>query len=212
MENAMTMITRLSPELRRVLGPSEITCPSYEALPGKRRCRDYADDGSCNRSDRRFCIEWLKLHGHRLPGFPGFHAEDYETLLCEEEFDMVGNRLPGTPISRKKASGKPQPAPAPAPPAPACAPADDPVASPTGLRSEDIESFKALGVEVELELPELGELWLVPAYTGKPRREIMPEHAAKIALLVDAFLGASVTEWLPWPADDAGGSMPAADP
>jgi hypothetical protein len=43
-----------------------------------------------------------------------------------------------------------------------------------GFTTEDIESFKALGVEVLLHSETYGDVWLVPAYTGRERKEITP--------------------------------------
>ena len=37
-----------------------------------------------------------------------------------------------------------------------------------------------------------GELWLVPAYTGKPRKEITPEHAATVMRVLSVFPGSHV--------------------
>jgi len=35
-------------------------------------------------------------------------------------------------------------------------------------------------------------VWLVAEYTGRDRREITPEHAATLRLIVDVFPGARV--------------------
>ena len=64
------------------------------------------------------------------------------------------------------------------------------------LRAEDLASFQALGAEVCIESPTLGELWLVPAYTGAERSEITPEHAMKVAAIVRAFPGAQLSQWI----------------
>lgn len=57
----------------------------------------------------------------------------------------------------------------------------------------DIASFKALGLEVRLATEDLGDVWLVPAYTGAERHELSIEHAALIAAVCSAFPGARVT-------------------
>jgi len=62
-----------------------------------------------------------------------------------------------------------------------------------GFTTEDIESFKALGVEVCLQSESFGELWLVPAYTGQPRRELTPEHLATVLHALSVFPGSRVT-------------------
>ena len=41
--------------------------------------------------------------------------------------------------------------------------------------SADADSFRSLGVEVSFVVEEIGEVWLVPAYTTQPRIEIGPE-------------------------------------
>jgi len=56
------------------------------------------------------------------------------------------------------------------------------------LRREDVESFRTLGVEVEIRSP-LGTFWLVPARTGKDRVEITPEDAITLVNVVHVFGG-----------------------
>lgn len=99
-----------------------------------------------------------------------------------------------------KANGKAPPAPPTPTPAPRTAavptqsevPGADDAAPPRGLTSEDIETFKALGVEVRLRSETYGELWLVPAYTGQPRKELTPEHAATVLRVLEIFPGSQV--------------------
>lgn len=73
------------------------------------------------------------------------------------------------------------------------------------LTREDVESFKKLGVEVELESP-LGTFWLVPTRTGKERMELTVEEAVTLANVVHVFGGriASLTR--------DGKPLPDADP
>lgn len=73
------------------------------------------------------------------------------------------------------------------------------------LTREDVESFRKLGVEVELKSP-LGTFWLVPARTGKDRMELTPEDAVTLANVVHVFGGriASLTR--------EGKPLPDADP
>lgn len=66
-----------------------------------------------------------------------------------------------------------------------------------GFTPEDIASFKALGAEVCLQSDLFGELWLVPSYTGQPRREIIPEHVATLIQVTKVFPGARVTAFTP---------------
>ncbi len=63
------------------------------------------------------------------------------------------------------------------------------------VTDEDIASFKVLGVEVCLSSPELGEVWLVPAYTSSDRRELTAEHAALITAACSAFPGSRVVSF-----------------
>jgi hypothetical protein len=60
------------------------------------------------------------------------------------------------------------------------------------IPQDEIDSFKALGVELCIRSEELGEVWLVPGYTGQARKEITPEHAATLRLLLEAFPGGRV--------------------
>jgi hypothetical protein len=71
-------------------------------------------------------------------------------------------------------------------------PTPEPAHARAPMRHEEIASFKALGVELCLDLGEAGPVWLVPAYTGQARKEITPEHAATLRLLLDAFPGARI--------------------
>ncbi len=73
------------------------------------------------------------------------------------------------------------------------------------LTRDDVESFKKLGVEVELKSP-LGTFWLVPVRTGKERMELTVEEAVTLANVVHVFGGriASLTR--------DGKPLPDADP
>jgi hypothetical protein len=64
------------------------------------------------------------------------------------------------------------------------------------VRDSDIASFKALGVEVRLIDEHLGEVWLVPTYTGQNRAELSVEHAALLAAICSAFPAASVVSFV----------------
>jgi hypothetical protein len=61
------------------------------------------------------------------------------------------------------------------------------------LADADLTSFKAFGVEVRLDTDDLGEIWLVPAYTGADRQELSVDHAALLATICAALPGAHVT-------------------
>jgi hypothetical protein len=71
-------------------------------------------------------------------------------------------------------------------------PTPEPAHARAPITPDELESFKALGVELCLDLGEAGPVWLVPRYTGQGRKEITPEHAATLRLLLDAFPGARI--------------------
>jgi hypothetical protein len=162
--------------------PAGITCEKYVRSEGK-RCRHYLANGGCALPDELMCVEWLKLNDHRPP------PARPEPASAK---DLFGNPVPPPP-----ASSKPKVTDSPSSPEPVADAGSDPVAvarSPLrGLTTEDVASFKALGVEVCLHSEAYGELWLVPAYTGQLRKEITPEHVATIARVLDAFPGSRVT-------------------
>jgi len=61
-----------------------------------------------------------------------------------------------------------------------------------GLTTEDIESWKAMNVAVCLRSPSLGEVWVVPHYTGLPRKELTAEHVATLSRFMALFPGAEL--------------------
>ena len=63
------------------------------------------------------------------------------------------------------------------------------------LTDEDIASFKALRAEVCMRSEDVGEIWLVPEYTGADRLEISVEHAATLTAICSAFPGARVVSF-----------------
>ena len=163
--------------------PAGITCEKYVRGEGK-RCRHYLANGSCELPDELMCVEWLKANGHRPPAAPAVPRPK----------DLFGN-----PVADKPAVSKPTPKALPVlasdgEPRSAidAAPQID-VDQLRGFTAGDIASFKALGVEVCLHSEAYGELWLVPAYTGRPRKEITPEHAATVMRVLSVFPGSRVT-------------------
>lgn len=168
-----------------------VSCPKYEAAPGTKRCVHYLPNGACARPDELMCVEWLKANGHATPPEPRVPPPLERNLL-------------GEPVRREPpAPAKPRPAP----------PAQSPPTAPTPivrtLRDEDIASFKALGAEVCLASDELGEVWLVPAYTGQDRQELSVEHAALLAAVGTVFPGAKVIAFVRGAKRvPAGGSSP----
>ena len=154
-----------------------ITCPKYEPVTGTKRCRHYQANGACGLPDEFMCVEWLKANGHATP------PPTRSVPTTEPARDLFGR-----PIAEK-----PVPVAAPKPSLGAVAPTartDVPIVR--TLADVDIASFKALGLEVRLAT-EVGEVWLVPAYTGMDRQELTVDHAALLATICSALPGAQVT-------------------
>ena len=173
--------------------PAGITCEQYVRGEGK-RCRHYLPNGACSLPGELMCVEWLKKNGQRPP---------------PPAKDLFGNPLPDPPA---KKPAKPQQPTADKPTVAVEQPATAEQASPPrrGLTTEDIESFKALGVEVCIRSDDYGDLWLVPASTGQSRKEITPEHLATIARVLDAFPGSRVVAFdKKPPAEPANEGSPA---
>ena len=115
--------------------------------------------------------------------------------VTEPARDLFGNPLPEeSPAKKPTVAIAPSPSPKASPVAvePA-AERDAPLVR--NLTDEDIASFKALGVEVCIASEELGEVWLVPEYTGQDRRELRIDHAATLTAVCATFPGATVTSF-----------------
>ena len=175
--------------------PEGITCPHYESSAGEKRCCHYVKGGACALADALMCSEWLKANGPK-PGPSPAHVEapaPKEPPPAAAKPNDVARDLFGAPIAPPAPKGPPKKkmervaSPPPAPPAEVAAGGPIP-----RISDDDIASFKALGVEVCLRSDAIGEVWLVPEYTERDRREITPEHAATLRLIVDAFPGAQV--------------------
>jgi hypothetical protein len=151
-----------------------ITCAKYEAIPGTKRCRHYHANGACGLPDEFMCVEWLKANGHAPPITPPAKQAARDLF----GHPVVDAAPPATPT-------KPRPL------APMVTREEVPLAR--TLSEADIASFKALGVEVRLASEDLGDVWLVPAYTGADRQELSVEHAALLATICSALPGAQVT-------------------
>jgi len=63
--------------------------------------------------------------------------------------------------------------------------------APRELTLDDVESFKALGVEAHLK-SSAGEFTLVPEYTGKDRPEISVDDLRKLSMVMHAFPGSEI--------------------
>lgn len=156
--------------------PLGITCDRYAPGPDGRRCASYLPTGACACSDEFMCREWLRANDDH-------HASPRGTVATVRPYrdeDDAGSRA-GDP---SPAAGTPSFAPSGAPVTDSTTAA---VAPP--LTQADIDSFKALGVEVRFAHPEWGEFWLVPEYTDQDRLEITPEHLAKVSAALRAFGG-----------------------
>lgn len=201
---------------------SDFSCPHYTPVPGSKRCKDYQDGGTCAREDFFLCTEWERRNRYRLPqvktsgdaslGVAGrreagpsnaLQGTETEAVAHDERrssvdssphvaCDLFGNPLPEvSPRSAPKVSPS---APIAKQPAEVGAPSVD-VDQLRGFTTEDIASFKALGVEVQLHSETYGDVWLVPAYTSRERTELTPEHAATIARVMSVFPGSHIVSF-----------------
>jgi hypothetical protein len=160
-----------------------IDCPRYQPRASSKRCAHYLDGGACALATEFMCVEWLKANRRAVPQDHPAHG------MTPAQPALLPGLAPPTPAcaTPKPVVAAPQ---APSAPAPEPPPVRPPARAP--ISPEELASFKALGVEVRLDLDEAGPLWLVPSYTGQARKEITPEHAATLRLLLDAFPGARI--------------------
>ena len=170
--------------------PPGITCEKYTRGPDGKRCVHFQQGGTCALPDEFVCTEWQKHNGPNKRTLPVLERAPAPKPIAR---DLFGNPLPES-------------APTPKPSTPSAPvgllPKSDADAQPTidvdqlrGFTTEDIEGFKALGVEVLLHSETYGDVWLVPAYTGRPRKEITPEHAATLARVMSVFPGSHVVSF-----------------
>ena len=148
------------------------TCPHYAPPPGSKRCRHYVSNGACDRPDQLMCVEWLKRNK------PETHSG--------EPKDERGSEFR---LEIQEAPEKPQ---GTIPPQPRIPPSDLPPLV-YSLKPDAISSFKELGVDVCLASDDIGEVWIVPEYTHRNRKELSIDHAATLAALCAAFPGAKVS-------------------
>lgn len=171
--------------------PPGITCDRYQRGEGK-RCAHYGAGGLCALPGIPICTEWQKANAPTPCSLPVVAAPVVGPPTPRPRArDLFGN-----PIQIPEQPPKPKPV---APTTPAAPPRPErsiAVDLLRGLTTEDLESFRALGVEVLLHSESYGELWLVPAYTGKPRKEITPEHAATVVRVVSVFPGSHVVAFV----------------
>jgi hypothetical protein len=153
-------------------------------MPGEKRCRHYVSGGACARGDEFMCVEWLKANGANPDPDPPPTSNPARDLFGHP---VIEPPRP-TPTKPSLAKGTPARELRPQTPAVERAPL-------CGLTPDDIASFKQLGVEVCLSSEAYGELWLVPEYTGRDRRELTPEHAATIGRMLEVFPGSKVVSF-----------------
>ena len=55
------------------------------------------------------------------------------------------------------------------------------------LTEADVEDFRVFKAEIHIRSKKHGDIWLVPARTGAPRFEILPEEVRLLSLAGDAF-------------------------
>lgn len=164
----------------------KITCPRYKRSSDGRRCVHYHAGGRCARpgGSDAVCVEWVKVNGAPAPlgGRPGPRPEPGPHL------DLFGN--PTQPTTPRRGSSRPPVAKSTDRAAPPTATTKPPLIR--NVSDEEVASFKELGAEVCIRSDEVGELWLVPKYTGADRQELSVEHSITLTTICAAFPGAKV--------------------
>src|SRR3989339_879774 len=147
LETAMDISRRYLPkEVNRT-----VTCPKYAPELNSKRCTHYLNKGACSLATEFMCIEWLKANKQVLP-------TDHPVFTPQQTSLFDGGSLGPTPKAKSTYQSKPQHQPEyPSPQLTAHEPQVLQVIS-----KEDIESFKALHVEVCVHSDTLGDIWLVP--------------------------------------------------
>ncbi|MFI5245928.1 MAG: hypothetical protein ACHQQR_11920 [Gemmatimonadales bacterium] len=183
-----------------------ITCTKYLPIAGTRRCTHFEPNGACRLPDEFMCTEWLKANGH-APSATTSPTPVSTTPSTTARRALGAAPPPFALTPAQTPSERPHGAPTGASPtasplAPLAPRAGPQRASPTQRQSppaaardinDDIASFKARSVEVHVVTDTLGDVVIVPAYTGADRQELSVEHAAMIAQVCAAFPGARVT-------------------
>jgi hypothetical protein len=172
---------------RAVLRDSSIECPHYVAIAGTRRCRSYLDGGGCAREDTFLCTEWLRKN-------PPQRATKQSTPMASPpqvpaaSTDLFGQvvRVQPSSTSGESKRSRTSAIPLPAQTAPSLA---------RPITEDQIRALEALGIELCVRADAIGELWLVPAYTGAERNEMTFRDAATIAAMCAVFPGAEVTQF-----------------
>jgi hypothetical protein len=172
---------------------AEFTCPHYRATSGTKRCESYQEGGTCALPEYFHCIEWEKKNQVHLASVR--RGETAAKLGAGPRLDLFG-QIVREPPPRKQTTltAAPQVSMSRSPSPPAAVEDPQPPLR-RGFTDDDIKGFKEIGAEVCLSSDEFGEVWLVPEYTGKDRKELTPEHAATVARTLEIFPGARVTSF-----------------
>ena len=174
--------------------PDELMCREWVRLNGHLSVGP-AEPEPAEAGSEALAISPVDMFGNPNPAHRRTEPEPSQATSPRAATDLFGNPLP-EPKAPRRVEGT---APVPSGGEPRRLRRDE--AGPTepdersplrGLTTEDIESFKALRVEVCLSSEAFGEVWLVPEYTGRDRKEITPEHAATICRVIEAFPGSRV--------------------
>jgi hypothetical protein len=186
----------LSDRIRPHTSAPGIACLHFENAEGSKRCRHYLDGGLCALWSEFRCVEWLRKNGQ---------AKLAEELIAQQHAAAQGAHAGSTttatptPVPAQKNTLAMQEA-AAARSEPSQAPQENtPQAERTlllhRLSDEDVASFAALGVEVEMGVPGHEPVWLVPEYTARrhERLELSIRDAITITAVVSAFPGATIT-------------------
>jgi hypothetical protein len=170
--------------------PADITCEYYQSDKGGKRCAHYGPGGACTLTDLGQCVEWAKANPHkRVPGEVPFILTPPPVKAPAE----TPAKAPESLLARIEAIEEPD------------LPSDPPAEVPWIRRIGDreIAEFRALCISACIKSEAIGELWLVPEYTGNPdRTELRIDHAATLAGICAAFPGAKITSFVKAPAVD----------
>jgi len=180
------------------IATSSITCPRYERSARGKRCVHYQDGGRCARASgaQSACVEWLKVNGRPVG------AGETEPAVAPTEpldRDLFGNPIQAD-RTRRGSQRKPATN-ATAQLAPPTTPRKPPLVR--NVTDEEVASFKAIRAEVCIRSEDVGEVWVVPEYTGADRQELSVEHSVTLATICAVFPGAKVVSLTAQAATDA---------
>jgi len=167
-----------------------ITCQRYQRSATGKRCVHYRNGGRCagDGAALEACVEWVRVNGDQ--------GASVEAPVEAAPAKPMDRDLFGTPIQAERSRrgskrGTLAKATAQvATPATPATPTKPPLVR--NVTDEEIASFRALGAEVCIRSEEVGEVWVVPEYTGADRAELSVEHSITLATICAAFPGAKV--------------------